>query len=175
MDNNRYIKFTKKDVLIRRFTALLMDYFILLIYAGFLFLISPIIEPLFRKSALQSELFGFILLVVPVFLYFFLFEASRLKATPAKLILHIKIVKIDGTDFNYKNSLIRSLVKFVPWELAHFAIWQLIFPNSNFPFLAIILLVITNILALLYFAFPFFNIKARALHDYAAHTMLIIK
>jgi len=165
----------KKGVLVRRFTALLTDYLLLSIYAGALFLFSPIVGPLFQRSAWQSEFIGLILLVAPIFLYFFLFEASYLKATPGKLLFHIKVIKIDGTNFNYKNSFIRSLVKFIPWELAHFAIWQLVFTHSDLIFLAETFLVITNILAVLYIAFPFFNRKARAIHDYAARTMLVIR
>jgi len=164
----------KKSILIRRYTALLIDYLLLCIYAGALFLLSPIVSSLFQKSAWQSELFGLILLVAPVFLYFFLFEASYLRATPGKLLLNIKVIKIDGTNFNYKNSLVRSLIKFIPWEFAHFAIWQLVFPHSSFSFVAEALLVIANILAVLYIAFPFFNRKGRAIHDYAANTILVI-
>ena len=175
MNGNQIKEYTKKDVLIRRFAALLIDYLLLFIYGGVLFLFSPILSPLFQKSAWQAELFGLILLVAPVFLYFFLFEASYLKATPGKLLFHIKVIKIDGTNFNYKNSFLRSLVKLIPWEFAHFAIWQLVFSNSSFSFVAEALLVITNILAVLYIAFPFFNRKARAIHDYAAHTILVIR
>ena len=118
MDENKM----KKSILIRRFTALLVDYLLLCIYAGALFLFSLIVSPLFQKSAWQSEFFGLILLVSPVFLYFFLFEASYLRATPGKLLLNIKVTKIEGTNFNYKNSFVRSLIKSIPWELAHFAI-----------------------------------------------------
>ena len=159
----------KRSILVRRFAALLLDYLLLSLYAGALFLFSPIVSPLFQKSAWQSEFFGAVFLVAPVFIYFFIFEASYLKATPGKLLFHIKVSKIDGTNFTYKNSFLRSLVKFIPWELAHFAIWQLVFPNSNFSFVAESLLVITNILAALYIAFPLFNRKARAIHDYAGH------
>ena len=171
MDENKI----KKSILIRRFTALLIDYLLLCIYAGTLFLFSPIVSPLFQESAWQSEFFGLILLVAPDFLYFFLFEASYLRATPGKLLLHIKVIKIDGTNFNYKNSFLRSLVKFIPWEFAHFAIWQLVFPNSSFTFVAEVLLVIANISAVLYIAFPVLNRKGRAIHDYAAHTILVIR
>lgn len=165
----------KKGVLIRRFIALLIDYLLISIYAGVLFLFSPFISTLFQKSAWQSEFFGLILLVAPVFLYFFLFEASYLKATPGKLIFHIKVTKIDGTNFSYFNSFIRSLVKFIPWEFSHFAIWQLVFPNRGLLFVVEALLVITNMLAVLYIVFPFFNRNARAIHDYAAHTVLVIR
>ena len=162
-------------ILIRRFTALIIDYLILLIYAGILFLFSPIVGPLFQKSALQSELLGLILLVAPVFLYFSISEASHLKATPGKLLFHIKVIKIDGTNFKYKDSFIRSFVKLIPWEFAHFAIWQFVFPNSNLIFIAQILVIISNILIILYLVFPFLNKDARAIHDYVAQTRLIIK
>jgi len=173
--NDNKKKQTKIDILIRRFTALLIDYLILSIYAGILFILSPILRSLFQESAWKSEFFGLVLLVIPVFLYFFLFEASHLKATPGKWFLHIKVVKIDGTNFSYKNSLCRSFVKFIPWEIAHFALWQFVFPNSVFSFIAMPLLVIVNILGVLYIVFPFFNRKARAIHDYTSQSVLIIK
>jgi len=163
----------KSGFLIRRFTALLIDYLLLGIYAGALFLVSPIVGPLFQKSAGQSELVGFILMVAPVFLYFFLFEASPQKATPGKLVFKLKVIKIDGTNFSYKDSFLRSVVKFVPWEFAHFAIWQLVFHNIDLLFVAEALLIITNLLVVLYIAFPFFNKRARAMHDYAAHTIVV--
>ena len=162
-------------ILIRRFTALIIDYLILLIYAGVLFLLSPIVGPLFKESALQSELLGLILLVAPVFLYFSIFEASHLKATPGKLLFHIKVIKIDGTNFKYKDSFIRSFVKLMPWEFAHFAIWQFVFPMSDFSFIAEVFMILANILMILYIAFPFFNKQARAIHDYVAQTTLMIK
>ena len=165
----------KKFVLIRRFTALLIDYLLLVIYAGVLYLFSPIVSPLFQKSAWEAEFFGLLLLVAPVFLYFFLFEASYLNATPGKLLFRLKVIKIDGSNFTYTDSFIRSLVKFIPWELAHFAIWQLVYPNSNFSSTAEMLLIMTNVLAILYISVPFFNIKGRALHDYVAHTLLVIQ
>lgn len=170
-----YINQTKKSILIRRFSALFIDYLLIALYAGVLFLFSPIVAPLFQKSAGQAEVFGIILLVMPVFLYFFLFEASKLKATPGKLLFNLKVIKIDGTKFNYKNSFFRSFIKFIPWELAHFAMWQLVFPGSSFSFIAEYLLIITNIILVIYIVFPFFNGKARAIHDYAGHTKVIIK
>jgi len=175
MNDNKISVGIKKIVIIRRFTALFIDFLILSIYAGILFLFSPIISPLFQKSAGQSQLMGLLLLVTPVFLYFFLFEGSYLKVTPGKLLFHIKVYKIDGTDFNYKNSFLRSFVKFIPWEFAHFAIWQLVFPLSKFSYTAETLLVIANILAILCIIFPFINKNARLIHDYAAHTILNIK
>ena len=171
--NGEHIKeHTKKDILLRRFSALILDYLILSLYAGALFLFSPIIGPLFRKSAWQSEILGLILLVAPVFFYFFIFEASNRKATPGKQIFHIKVIKIDGSNFSYKDSFIRSFVKFIPWEFAHFAIWQLVFSNGNSSMLVEALLILANILAILCMAFPFFNKRARAIHDYVAKTEL---
>ena len=165
----------KRGFLIRRFTALLIDFLLFSIYAVALFLVSPIVGPLFQKSAVQSEIVGFILLVVPVFLYFFLFEASHFKATPGKLLFKLNVIKVDGTNFSYKDSFIRSAIKFVPWEIAHFAIWQLVFPNSSFSYIAEILLIITNILLVIYIVFPFFNRKARAIYDYVVHTILVVR
>lgn len=174
--NDNYTKGrAERNLLIRRFAALLIDFLILSLYAGVLFVLSPILSPLFQETAWKSEFFGFVLLVMPVFLYFFLFEASRFKATPGKLCLHLKVVALDGTDFSYKNSFVRSLVKFIPWETAHFALWQFMFPDSMFSSIAITLLVVTNFLGILYIVFPFFNSKKRAIHDFAAQSVLIMR
>jgi hypothetical protein len=70
---------------------------------------------------------------------------------------------------------IRSFVKFIPLEFDRFGIWQLAFPNGNFLFLAEPLLIISNILAVIYIAFPFFNRKSRAIHDYTGHMLMIIE
>ncbi|WP_296560348.1 RDD family protein [uncultured Acetobacterium sp.] len=174
-DFTTYEKQIKKDILIRRFAALFIDYIILCVYAGTLFLFSPMIGPLFQKSADQSQILGLILLVIPVFLYFSIFEASKLKATPGKMLFHVKVVKIDEATFSYKNSFFRSFVKLLPWEIAHFALWQIIFSTGDFLFFAEFLLVMTNILLVIYMGFPFFNRRARAIHDIAAQTKLVKK
>ncbi|HEY5537449.1 MAG TPA: RDD family protein [Acetobacterium sp.] len=173
-DLTTYEKQIKKDILIRRFAALFIDYIILCVYAGILFLFSPMVGPLFQKSAGQSEILGLILLVIPAFLYFSIFEASKIKATPGKMLFHVKVVKIDKTTFSIKNSFLRSFVKLLPWEIAHFALWQIIFSNRDFLFFPEFLLVIANILLVIYVGFPFFNRRARAIHDIAAHTKLVI-
>lgn len=175
MNDDHTIGRTERNILIRRFIAIIMDFLILSVYAVILFVFSPLLSPLFQETAWKSELFGFILLVIPVFLYFFLFEASCLKATPGKVCLHLRVVMLDGTNIGYKNSFYRSAVKFIPWEIAHFAIWQFMFPESMFSFIAMTLLVISNIFGILYIVFPFFNSKKRAIHDFAAHSFLTMR
>jgi len=174
-DLTTYEKQIKKNILLKRFAALFIDYIIICVYAGVLFLLSPMIGPLFQKSAGQSEILGLILLVIPVFLYFSIFEASKLKATPGKILVKLKVLKIDKTTFGFKDSFLRSFVKLLPWELAHFALWQVVFSNDGFIFFSEFLLVIANILLVIYVGFPFFNRRARAIHDIAAHTKLVKK
>lgn len=152
---------------------MLIDYLILAAYAGILFLLSPLVGPLFQKSAAQAEIFGLFLLVIPVFLYFFLFEASRLHATPGKLLMRIKVAKAGGGCPSLGNVFLRNLVKFIPWEFAHFSIWQQLFPDSLSYSAALGLLIAANILGVLELTVPLFDKQARAIHDYAGRTEIM--
>jgi len=74
-------------------------------------------------QAARAQAIGFALVTLPVGLYFALSETSRWQATWGKRRLGLIVVGPGGGRLGLGRSLARTAVKFVPWELAHAAVW----------------------------------------------------
>lgn len=120
-----------------------LDYVIILIYLilitaiGFAVkLFFPALWPRLFSNPASAELTGFLLITLPVTLYFALTESSpRWRASWGKHRMGLIVSAATGTPISRWRGLARNLLKFVPWELAHFTIWQFTFtddPSSPF-------------------------------------------
>src|SRR5699024_11361220 len=49
------------------------------------------------------------------------------------------------------RSVVRTVIKFLPWEVAHFGIWQLILPSTLSEMTVLIILNAVNLAILVYF------------------------
>ncbi|HKV00948.1 MAG TPA: RDD family protein [Ktedonobacteraceae bacterium] len=116
-----------------RFAAFLLDYLIIAAYIILLIAVSvslglsplrQIFKALFSNPN-SGELSAFLLLVLPVILYFALFECSAWQATWGKRKLGLWVTDIHGTRLSFVRSLVRSLLKFLPWELTHACLWRI--------------------------------------------------
>jgi uncharacterized RDD family membrane protein YckC len=67
---------------------------------------------------------GFVSLTLPVALYFAVGEHSGWHATLGKHALGIQVERVGGGSVSLRRSIVRSAVKFIPWELAHTVIWH---------------------------------------------------
>lgn len=116
-----------------RVLAFLLDYLLIAAYIGVLIVVStslgfgPLRGVFLRLFAdpNSSELTAFLLLVLPILLYFALSEASRAQASWGKWKMGLVVVNADGKRLSLTRSLLRSLLKFVPWELTHACIWRI--------------------------------------------------
>lgn len=70
----------------------------------------------------QLAVFG--VLTLPVILYFALGEASARQATWGKTRVRLRVARHDGARMSFGRALIRSLLKFIPWEITHTCVWQ---------------------------------------------------
>ena len=82
-------------------------------------------------SPWTMDLFAFLVLVLPVVLYFTLQEGSPRQATWGKHKVGIKVVNAQGTKLSGPQVLIRSAVKFFPWQLAHTCVIQIWFGQTS--------------------------------------------
>lgn len=82
-------------------------------------------------NPLSGELTGFVLITLPVTLYFALLESSAWQATWGKRRLGLRVTRTDGQRLSRGRSLGRTALKFVPWELAHACIWQVSFAGPR--------------------------------------------
>jgi uncharacterized RDD family membrane protein YckC len=73
----------------------------------------------------SSEFSAFLLLVLPVLLYFALFECSSWQATWGKRKMGLRVITTYGARLSLPRSLTRSLLKLLPWELTHACLWRI--------------------------------------------------
>jgi uncharacterized RDD family membrane protein YckC len=149
-------------------------YLILLVGAGVVArrVWQPVTDVLFG-SPLSGEATGFLLVTLPIGLYFALSEASSRRATWGKLRIGLRVTDVAGQRIGYGRSISRTVLKFIPWEIAHACIWQISFASDKsspayvFGFAAVWLLVAVNVVSLL------LSRRRQALYDRIAGTLVL--
>jgi len=115
---------------------------------------QPLARVLFG-GPVAAEATGFLLITMPVTLYFALFEASSRQATLGKARMGLMVTGLSGLRLSPLRSVGRTVLKFIPWELAHACIWQVSFARDKSSAIyavgfAIVWLIIgTNVVSLL--------------------------
>jgi len=107
----------------RRFIAFLFDWLFISIYIVIIFmvnftLISTSIS-LTTENIVLLHLLDFFVLTFPVILYFSLFECSSKGGTLGKQRFHLRVVRTDGGQLALGRAFLRSILKFLPWQLSH--------------------------------------------------------
>ena len=116
--------------LVSRAAAFAFDYLLIAGYLALLVALGAAVGWAFPDAVarafgqpLRAQAIGFALVTLPVGLYFALSEASGWRATWGKRRLGLVVVGPAGARVGLGRSLARTGVKFVPWELAHAAVW----------------------------------------------------
>jgi NAD(P)-dependent dehydrogenase (short-subunit alcohol dehydrogenase family) len=86
---------------------------------------------MFFMNPVSGHGLSFLLVTMPVSLYFVLSEACSRQATWGKCKVGLRVIRSDGTGMGVSRSLGRTALKFVAWELAHFLIWQVRFAGAS--------------------------------------------
>lgn len=162
----------------KRIFAFLLDYLVITIYGIFVvgtisFVFRPYIEPLFSSSPVTAEVTGFLIITLPISLYFILCECSKWKGTFGKRKMGISVVDVFGQRIGISRSAIRTAVKFLPWEIAHFGVWQLMLSSSLSEITVYIILIVVNLAILTYLIIPFTNKKKKNVYDWVAGTEVV--
>ncbi|MGP4076266.1 RDD family protein [Halobacillus sp. K22] len=161
-----------------RIYAFLVDYLILVLYGifvvgGISLIFQPSIKPLFSHSPLTAEWTGFLLMTLPVSLYFIISEQSRWQGTLGKRKMRVQVVDQAGKRIGIGRSILRTVIKFLPWEAAHFAVWNLMLPAGLSEMTLYLILSAVNIIVLLYLFIPLTNQKRKNIYDWIAGTVVI--
>src|SRR5690625_4289686 len=113
-----------------RLKAFLFDYMLILLYAVVLFVISvllfPSLQNLFQGSLVVSQLTGFMVITFPVSLYFIICDSRLVGRTFGKKKVGIQVVNQLGKPLSIPHSIMRIILKFLPWELSHFLVYRLV-------------------------------------------------
>lgn len=71
------------------------------------------------------DLYALLTLVLPVLLTFAAYESGAARATPGKRRLGLVVGDRGGARISRGRALLRDLVKFAPWQMAHTAVFQM--------------------------------------------------
>jgi len=152
----------------------ILAYLIPLVAAGALaYWFAPELAASLFSGPVRAQAVGFVLITLPVTLYFALSEASARRATWGKRRVGLAVVDAHGSPLSLPRSLVRTAAKFVPWELAHLFIWQISFAdNPSSPvytvgFIAVWVLLGADLAAML------IGERRQTLHDRAAGAFVV--
>jgi uncharacterized RDD family membrane protein YckC len=126
------------------------------------------------SQPVTAELLGFLLLTLPVVLYFALCEASRQRATFGKRALRLAVVRSDGSRLSRGRALLREAVRFLPWELSHALLWRVALVHDRGPiaFWVAAGFVVVYVLVILYLVTLFIG-SHRTIYDRLADSIVI--
>ncbi|GEM_PF-310011 len=120
--------------LAKRFKAFAFDYLIIVSYIVVLAGVTMVVVKTagfiglslrWPEDPFLADLVAFITLILPVVLYFALQESSPKQATWGKRRVGIRVVNANNGALTRKQSFVRSLVKLLPWQIAHTCIFQM--------------------------------------------------
>jgi uncharacterized RDD family membrane protein YckC len=171
----------------RRIAALLLDYLLILAWILVLLCATLTIDfalfggvpDVFSVAGIAgSELIGFLCLDLPVGLYLFLMERGARRATLGKRRMRLRVARRDGTDPSTARILVRTIVKLLPWELAHFFVFQAAYYSvhlrtDGIPGWILAGLIAANVVPVAWVCLVLFTPRRRGPHDYAAGTVVV--
>jgi len=179
-NNFQYAGFAK------RLKAFAFDYLIILAYIfilagvnfGIIFMGGALdnISPFFTSPVVKDGI-AFLTLILPVILYFTLQESSNRQATWGKRKVGLRVVNTQGVALTKLQAFVRSLVKFLPWQIAHTSIYQIkeiVLGGSSTPF-DITGFVLVYVLVGIYIAAVFISKKHRTPYDWASGSYVIVE
>lgn len=121
----------------QRAGAFALDYVIILIYLAAITLLMWLLNSLFSindwlfADRVQAQFVAFLLVTLPVTLYFAMSESSNQQATWGKKRMRLQVGGYNGERISFWRSFARTLLKFIPWELSHTLIWEISFSSQT--------------------------------------------
>lgn len=177
-DNPLQVVMSPSD-LMSRGLAFALDYIFIGLYMLILFALGWVANglfPFFTDSLFttprSAHTAGFILITLPVLMYFTFQEAGASRGTWGKRQVRLQVCTEQGARLTWLHALGRNALKFAPWELAHLCVWNLNLvenPSSIYSIgLTVVwLLVGANIV------FIVTNKQRQSLYDRIARTMVV--
>jgi len=123
-----------------------------------------------------AELLGFVFLTLPVILYFSFSECGQWNATWGKRRLGLVVLDIHGRRPGIGQTLLRNSIKFLPWKIAHFFVYRLVQYSTETRSTAGWVmggLIMSMLLALLYFVLIFAGKRHRSVYEILSGTQVV--
>lgn len=156
-----------------RLKELLIDYIFIVFYLLLLFCFTMLYYHYFlnyipKFSEIQSQLVATFFSVIPIIIIFSFLDDHR--GSIGKQKTGLKLVYLHHTPI---NSLLRNIVKFLPWQIGHISTIRGIY--TNYDFLSIILSILSVMLLVIMLSMGLFRNDKRHLADFIAGTQVQTK
>ncbi len=129
----------QRELAPRRLLAFLVDYGVMVLFVAVVSAVGFAIRsqlgvtasaPTAVQQKLLSHALVFTTVMLPILCYFAVSESSRWQATIGKRVLRLQVTDDHGGRPPLLRTLLRAVVKFAPWELAHTGVWHV--PGTPF-------------------------------------------
>ena len=161
-----------------RFQAFAADYllifgYLLLVMVVSLFLI-PSLQELFQASPGKAQLTGFLLVTLPVSLYFVVTDSRLGGQSLGKRKIHIQVVDENHQAISVSRAVLRTALKFLPWELSHFMAYRMIYLGDGaVQLMDYVMGGLVYALIFLYILMVIFTKNKQSLYDWIAKTHVV--
>lgn len=112
-----------------RCKAFLIDYIWIAAYLMLLVVVSvlllPSLQEWFSGSLIVAQLAGFVMVTLPVSVYFIVGDSGRRQSFGKKK-TGIRVIDMSGRHPSVARMIFRTVIKFLPWELSHFLVYRMV-------------------------------------------------
>ncbi|MBA4538144.1 RDD family protein [Bacillus aquiflavi] len=153
-----------------RLKAFMIDYILIVAYLAALFVLSvflfPDIQHLFNGSLIVAQFAGFLMVTLPISLYFIISDSVIGGQSFGKKRTGIRVVDENGAALSVIHITFRTILKFLPWELSHDLIYRLIYvADGKMPFNYYFIGGLIYLLIFAYILTAIFTKKKQSLYD----------
>jgi uncharacterized RDD family membrane protein YckC len=161
-----------------RFKAFMIDYILILLYLVVLFIFNvflfPSLQEFFNGSLIMAQFTGFLMVTLPVSLYYIIYDSKIGGQSFGKRKTGIRVVGKNGEAISLPHATVRTIIKFLPWELSHFLTYRLIYiGEGEVPLTYYLLGGLIYALIFAYILTTIFTKKKQSLYDILTKTQVI--
>ncbi|QUW20278.1 RDD family protein [Sporosarcina sp. Marseille-Q4063] len=113
-----------------RLKAFLIDYVLIFAYLVLLVVLNiflfPSIQELFQGSLITAQFMGFLMVTLPISIYFIVCDSVIGGQSIGKKKMGIRVVDANGKALSIPRAIFRTVLKFFPWELSHFLVYRMV-------------------------------------------------
>lgn len=163
---------------LQRFKAFLFDYVCILAYlivlVGVNVFIFPSLQNFFDGSLIVAQFTGFLMVTLPVSLYFIISDSLIGGQSFGKRRMGIHVVNYKGGALSLPHSILRIAIKFLPWELSHFLVYRLVhIGDDEVPLEYYFIGGLVYALMFAYILTAIFTKKKQSLYDIVVRTQVV--
>lgn len=161
-----------------RLKAFVADYVLIFGYLLLVMIVSvfliPSLQELFQTSAGTAQLTGFLLVTLPVSLYFVVADSRIGRQSFGKRKIHIRVVDANHQSISVYRAVLRTVLKFLPWELSHFMAYRMIYlGDGDVQMMDYVIGGLVYALIFLYILMALFTKNKQSLYDRIAKTYVV--